>query len=201
MGSCAPLTPPPLAVHPWGTSVHPWGTSGLAGSSARLRWVPRVQGRGWSQQPGGWAKGGGSAVTPQGEGSARRGSDSPWETERCRAGKRAWLWLSHPPRSTARRGKGQRPTGRCPACRQHPRPRRHRPSGTQLGWWHPGSSFPWALPAQPGPPAPHSRAGGFPFLKTQQNLLHFAFQKSLSLSKGNEGPAGWGENTRRSGGL
>lgn len=67
--------------------------------------------------------------------------------------------------------------------------------------WHPGSSFPWALPAWQGPPAPHSREEGLHFLKQQQNLLHFAFQKSLSLSKGNEGPAGWEENTRRLRGL
>lgn len=74
-GELSPSQPLPPAVHPRGTPGPAGARPGRSGCPT-CRDVPAP-----STREGGRA-GRGSAVTPRGEGSARRDSDSSWETQR-----------------------------------------------------------------------------------------------------------------------
>lgn len=74
-GELSPSQPLPPAVHPR-------GSPGLAGARPGRSGCPARRDAPAPSTPEGGRAGRGSAVTPRGEGSAHRDSDSSWETER-----------------------------------------------------------------------------------------------------------------------
>lgn len=164
-----------MSHSPPATTVHPWGTSRLAGSTAGLHWVPY----GWrcacSEHPGGWEKGERQRVTPEGDGSARGDSDSPWETEWWQSWETssALAVPSSLEHSAAwERAEAHRadvlPAGSTQAMQAPSFPR---PTG-MMCWWHPAAALPGdpQLPTAPqvGPGAPIPKRGS----KTSC-ILHF----------------------------
>lgn len=88
-------------------------------------------------------------------------------------------------------GKGRGPWGPCPACRQHPWPHRDPPpcaDGAAAlvapGQWLSLSRA--RTPSSPQLPTAHTGQGLPPLSEGLQNFTHFAFQKNLFRSKGNQ---------------
>lgn len=133
-------------------------------------------------------------MTPEGEGSACRDSDSSWETEWCQSSKMNLALALHPfPKHGAawERAEAHRadvlPTG---STHSHagiilPMPSRADMLVAPKQQLSLGTA---RLAGTLGQPQPHSWGHQLPFLKQQQNPPNFAFQKSFSLSKGKEGP-------------
>lgn len=175
-------------AHPLPPAVRPWGTLGLVGKHGRAALAAPCVGTCLIRAP--WRVGGG-AVTPKGEGSGRRDSDSPWETARWQSWEMSFA-LALPP-SPEHSAAWERPEAHrddvLPAGSTHGRTGAILPVSSRADVLAaPGHR----LSLRQGPPGtPRSPRQGLPFLKMQQNLLHFAFQKSLSLSKGNEGKSRW----------
>lgn len=76
--------------HPLPPAVHPRGPPGLAGAGPGCSGCPMCGDAPAPSTRAGGRTGRGSAVTPEGEGSAHRDSDSSWETERWQSWETSW---------------------------------------------------------------------------------------------------------------